>query len=46
MNHAVLERVRALSVCLLLLQSLSGCAAAQDGTQGPWTRAAPMPTSR
>jgi N-acetylneuraminic acid mutarotase len=46
MNRAVLEWVRALTVCLLLLQSLSGCAAAQGVPRGPWTRAAPMPTAR
>ena len=46
MNRAVLQRVRALHACLLLLQPLWGCAAAQDATQGPWTRAAPMPTAR
>jgi Kelch motif len=46
MNRAVLERVRALTVCLLLLQSLSGCAAAQGVPEGPWTRAAPMPMAR
>src|ERR687897_1364984 len=46
MNRTVLERVRALDACLFLLQSLSGCAAAQGVAEGPWTRAAPMPTSR
>jgi N-acetylneuraminic acid mutarotase len=46
MNRAVLERVRSLTACLLLLQSLSGCAAAQGVPRGPWTRAAPMPTAR
>jgi N-acetylneuraminic acid mutarotase len=46
MNRTVLERVRALSACLLLLSALGGCAAAQSVSQGPWTRAAPMPTAR
>src|ERR687897_1704641 len=46
MNRTVLERVRALDACLFLLQSLSGCAAAQGVAEGPWTRAAPMPTAR
>jgi N-acetylneuraminic acid mutarotase len=46
MNRTVLERVRALHACLFLLPSLSGCAAAQGVAEGPWTRAAPMPTAR
>jgi N-acetylneuraminic acid mutarotase len=46
MNRAVLERPRALICWLLLLQLLWGCAAAQDVPGGPWTRTAPMPTSR
>jgi N-acetylneuraminic acid mutarotase len=46
MNRTVLERVRALDACLFLLQALLGCAAAQGVVEGPWTRAAPMPTSR
>jgi N-acetylneuraminic acid mutarotase len=46
MNRAVLERVRALTACLLLLPSLWGCAAAQEATHGPWTPVAPMPTAR
>src|SRR5919106_729222 len=46
MNPGVLERARALILCFLLLQSLSGCAAPQGVPPGPWTRAAPMPTAR
>src|SRR5918996_685292 len=46
MSRAVLERARTVIVALLLLQSLWGCAAAQDPTQSPWRRAAPMPTAR
>ena len=46
MNCAVLERARALVLCSLLLQSLWGCAAAQDIPPGPWIGAAPMPTAR
>jgi hypothetical protein len=46
MNRAALEWVRALTMCLLLLQSLSACAAVQGVPRGPWTQAAPMPTAR
>ena len=46
MNPPIFERARVVIVILWLLQSLWGCAAAQDATQGPWTRAAPMPTAR
>lgn len=46
MSRAVLERAGTVIIASLLLQSLWGCAAAQDVTQGPWTRAAPMPTAR
>src|SRR5918994_2227304 len=46
MSRAVLKRAQGVIVASLLLQSLWGCAAAQDVTQAPWTRAAPMPTSR
>ena len=46
MNPPIFERVRAVIAVLLLLQSLLGCAAAEDIPQSPWARAAPMPTSR
>jgi N-acetylneuraminic acid mutarotase len=46
MNPPIFERASVVIVILWLLQSLWGCAAAQDATQGPRTRAAPMPTSR
>ena len=46
MSCAMLERARALTACVLLLQSLWGCAAAQGVPGGPWIRTAPMPTSR
>jgi hypothetical protein len=46
MNPGGLERARALILCLLLLQSLPGCAVPQGVPPGPWTRAAPMPTAR
>jgi N-acetylneuraminic acid mutarotase len=46
MTRAMLERARALVLCSLLLQSLWGCAAAQDIPPGPWIGAAPMPTAR
>ena len=46
MSRAVLKRAQGVIVASLLLQSLWGCAAAQDITQAPWTRAAPMPTAR
>ena len=46
MSCATLERARALTACVLLLQSLWGCAAAQGVPGGPWIRTAPMPTSR
>jgi hypothetical protein len=46
MNPPIFERARAVIAILWLLQSLLGCAAAQEATQGPWTRVAPMPTAR
>lgn len=46
MNCGLLDRPRALTVCLLLLQSLWGCAAAQGVPGGPWIGAPSMPTSR
>ena len=46
MSRAVLKRAQSVIVASLLLQSLWGCAVAQDVTQAPWTRAAPMPTAR
>jgi Kelch motif len=46
MNPPIFERARVVIVISWLLQSLWGCAAAQEATQGPWTRSAPMPTAR
>jgi hypothetical protein len=46
MSCATLERARALTACVLLLQSLWGCATAQGVAGAPWTRTAPMPMSR
>ena len=46
MSPPIFERARAVIAILLLLQSLLGCAAAEDIPQSPWARAAPMPTSR
>jgi N-acetylneuraminic acid mutarotase len=46
MNPPIFGRARAVIAILGLLQSLLGCGAAEDIPQGPWTRAAPMPTAR
>jgi hypothetical protein len=46
MNPPIFERARAVIAVLLLLQSLLGCAAAEDIPQSPWAQAAPMHARR